>query len=156
MVGGDSKFVLTCTHVFPHIHTHTHTHTQLISRNGKEIEITHTLAKWGSVSRKIKKNKKKKNIYICGISINVVFKIFFFTSLVFRASKHAYVLMCACKGSFMHARISRHKCIFYALTYLSGMLYITKYIIRRENKSVSTQEKAESTKKGAINPTVQN
>ena len=46
MVGGDSKFVLTHTHV------HTHTHTQLISRNGKEIEITHTLAKWGSGSRK--------------------------------------------------------------------------------------------------------
>ena len=54
MVGGDSKFVLICTHVhkFPHIHT------QLISQNGKEIEITHTLAKWGSVSRKIIKRKK--------------------------------------------------------------------------------------------------
>ena len=54
MVGGDSKFVLICTHV----HKFPHTHTQLISRNGKEIEITHTLAKWGSVSRKIKKNKR--------------------------------------------------------------------------------------------------
>ena len=29
------------------------------------------------------------------------------------------------------------------------MLYITKHIIRRENKSMSTQEKAESTKKGS-------
>jgi hypothetical protein len=50
MVGGDSKFVLTRTHVymFPH------THTQLISENGKEMEITHTLAKWGSGSRKKK------------------------------------------------------------------------------------------------------
>jgi hypothetical protein len=48
MVGGNSKFVLTRTHVhmFPHIHT------QLISRNGKEIEITHTLTKWESGSRK--------------------------------------------------------------------------------------------------------
>ena len=55
MVGGDSKFVLTRTHV----HMFPHAHTQLISRNGKEIEITHTLAKWGSVSRKI---KKKKNL----------------------------------------------------------------------------------------------
>ena len=54
MVGGDSKFVLICTHV----HKFPHTHTQLISRNGKEIEITHTLTKWGSVSRKIKKNKR--------------------------------------------------------------------------------------------------
>ena len=79
-----------------------------------------------------------------------------FTSLVFRASKHAYVFMCACKGSFMHARISRHKCIFYALTYLSGMLYITKHIIKCENKSISTQEKADNTKKGGNNPTVQN
>ena len=35
-----------------------------------------------------------------------------FTSLIFRASKHAYVFMCARKGSFMHAHISRHKCIF--------------------------------------------
>ena len=54
MVGGDSKFVLICTHVhkFPHIHT------QLISRDRKEIEITHTLAKWGSGSRKNKSNKK--------------------------------------------------------------------------------------------------
>ena len=51
MVGGDSKFVLICTHV----HKFPHTHTQLISRNGKEIEIAHTLAKWGSVSRKKKK-----------------------------------------------------------------------------------------------------
>ena len=57
MVGGDSKFVLICTHV----HKFPHTHIQLISRNGKEIEITHTLAKWGSVSRKIKKNKREKN-----------------------------------------------------------------------------------------------
>ena len=56
MVGGDSKFVLICTHVhkFPHIHT------QLISRDRKEIEITYTLAKWGSVSRKIKKKKKSR------------------------------------------------------------------------------------------------
>jgi hypothetical protein len=52
MVGGDSKFVHTRTHV----HKFPHTHTQLISRNGKEIEITHTLAKWGLVSRK---NKRK-------------------------------------------------------------------------------------------------
>ena len=61
MVGGDSKFVLICTHV----HKFPHTHTQLISRNGKEIEITHTLAKWGSVSRKIKKKriKDKKKIF---------------------------------------------------------------------------------------------
>ena len=48
MIGGDSKLVFTCTHV----HMFPHTHTQLISRNGKEIEITHTLAKWGSGSRK--------------------------------------------------------------------------------------------------------
>ena len=56
MVGGDSKFVLTRTHAhkFPHIHT------QLVSRNRKEIEITHTLAKWGSVSRKIKRIKESK------------------------------------------------------------------------------------------------
>ena len=38
MVGGVSKFVLTGTH----IHVFSHTHTQLISQNGKEIEITHT------------------------------------------------------------------------------------------------------------------
>jgi hypothetical protein len=47
-----------------HVHTHTrvpppppppHTHTQLISRNGKEIERSHTLAKWGSGSRKKKR-----------------------------------------------------------------------------------------------------
>ena len=38
MIGGDSKCVLTRTHV----HMFPHTHTQLISRNGKEIEITHT------------------------------------------------------------------------------------------------------------------
>ena len=56
MVGGDSKFVLICTH----IHKFPHTHTQLISRNGKEIEITHTLAKWGSVSRKIKREKESR------------------------------------------------------------------------------------------------
>ena len=56
MIGGDSKLVLTRTHV----HMFPYTHTQLISQNGKEIEITHTLAKWGSVSRKIKKNKKIK------------------------------------------------------------------------------------------------
>ena len=48
MIGGDSKLVFTCTHV----HMFPHTHTQLISRNGKETEITHTLAKWGSGSRK--------------------------------------------------------------------------------------------------------
>ena len=36
---------------------------------------------------------------------------------------------------------------FYALTCLSSMLYITKHRIRRENKSTSTQEKAESTKR---------
>ena len=38
---------------------------------------------------------------------------------------------------------------FYALTCLSSVLYTTKHIIRRENKSMSTQEKAESTKKGS-------
>ena len=54
MIGGDSKFVLTRTHV----HKFPYTHTQLVSRNGKEIRITHTLAKWGSVSRKIIKRKK--------------------------------------------------------------------------------------------------
>ena len=55
MIGGDSKLVLTRTHVlmFPH------THTQLISRNGKEIKITHTLAKWGSGSRKKEKDHFK-------------------------------------------------------------------------------------------------
>ena len=45
-----------------HTHTHvpTHTHATHISKL-KEIEITHTLAKWGSVSRKNKNlNKKKK------------------------------------------------------------------------------------------------
>ena len=36
---------------------------------------------------------------------------------------------------------------FYALTYLSGMLYITKHIIKCENKSISTQEKADNTKR---------
>ena len=41
-----------CAHT--HTRTHVPTHTQLISRNGKEIEITHTLAKWGSLSRKKK------------------------------------------------------------------------------------------------------
>ena len=55
MVGGESKFVLICTHV----HKFPHTHTKLISRNGKEIEITHTLAKWGSVSRKNKNLNKQ-------------------------------------------------------------------------------------------------
>jgi hypothetical protein len=44
-----------CAHT--HTHTQVPTHTQLISRNGKEIEITHTLAKWGSVSRKIKRKR---------------------------------------------------------------------------------------------------
>ena len=52
----------------------------------------------------------QKNIYIRSISINVVFKKF--TSLIFRASKHAYVFMCAREGSFMHAHIPRHKYIF--------------------------------------------
>ncbi len=54
MVDGDSKLVLARTHV----HMFPHTHTQLISRNEKEIEITHTLAKWGSGSRK----KEKTNL----------------------------------------------------------------------------------------------
>ena len=49
--------------------------------------------------------------YIRSISINVVFKKNF-TSLISRASKHAYVFMCAREGSFMHARIPRRKCIF--------------------------------------------
>ena len=53
MIGGDSKLVLTRTHV----HMFPYTHTQLISRNGKEIEITHTLAKWGSGSRKKEEEK---------------------------------------------------------------------------------------------------
>ena len=49
MIGGDSKLVLTCTYVFPHTHTHTHkTHISKL----KEIERSHTLAKWGSGSRK--------------------------------------------------------------------------------------------------------
>ena len=52
MIGGDSKFVLTCTHTHTCSHTHTHTHTQLMSQNGKEIERSYILAKWGSRSRK--------------------------------------------------------------------------------------------------------
>ena len=52
MIGGDSKLVLTCTH--KHTCSHTHTHTTHISKL-KEIEISHTLAKWGSGSRKKKK-----------------------------------------------------------------------------------------------------
>ena len=63
MVGGDSKFVLICTH----IHKFPHTHTQLISQNGKEIEITHTLDKWGSGSR-----KKVKNLTLLGRNFPLV------------------------------------------------------------------------------------
>ena len=63
MIGGDSKFVLICIHV----HKFPHTHTQLISQNGKEIEITHTLAKWGLVSRKIKKKKEKRKEFSAGV-----------------------------------------------------------------------------------------
>ena len=55
MVGGDSKFVLTRTHV----HMFPHTHTQLISRNGKEIEITHNTRQMGvGIKEKLKINKK--------------------------------------------------------------------------------------------------
>ena len=52
---------LAHTHVFPH------THTQLVSRNEKEIEITHTLAKWGSGSR-----KKVKNLTLLGRNFPLV------------------------------------------------------------------------------------
>jgi hypothetical protein len=60
-----------CTHA--HTYTCSHTHTQLISRNGKKIEITHTLAKWGSGSRK---NKRK--------DLNL------FRSKFFRRCQHLY------------------------------------------------------------------
>ncbi len=53
MIGGDSKLVLTHTLV----PTHTHTHTTHISKL-KEIEISHTLAKWESGSRKKKRTNQ--------------------------------------------------------------------------------------------------
>ena len=41
MIGGDSKLVLTCTHMFPHTHTHTHTHNSYLETQ-RDREITHT------------------------------------------------------------------------------------------------------------------
>jgi hypothetical protein len=50
MVGGDSKL-----RSYAHTHTSSHTHTTHISKRKRDRDHTHTLAKWGSVSRKIKK-----------------------------------------------------------------------------------------------------
>ena len=53
-------------HTHTRVPTHTHTHTTHISKL-KEIEISHTLAKWGSGSRK----KKRTNLRLGHLSAGV-------------------------------------------------------------------------------------